>query len=140
MHTAYKKKIAGLKLSAVTLDRVEPILSLLEDHAYKTAEREIALLFVESIKRIKNREITPREADAYFTALGILIVPDDKLKLSKDVQDILFVGELLHDAGTDKELPTEIKEAALEVLTVLLGSIPKRKNAHAKARIPAHAR
>ena len=138
MRQAYKKKLAGLRLPRGTLERVEPILSLLQDHAYKTAEREIALLFVESIKRIKNKEITPKEADAYFTILGILIIPEDKLKLSKDVQDILFVGELFHDAGA--ELPKEIKEAALRALAVLVGGPTRKVWSPARTHLPVAVR
>lgn len=117
MHAAYQKKLSGLHLPHGVLKRVEPIVLLLQNHMYNTAEREIALLFVESIKKIRNGEITPKEADAYFTALGILIEHDDELKLSKKIQDILFVGELFHDAG--KELSSDIKEAARAALSVL---------------------
>ncbi len=133
MHAAYKKKLGGLRLHQGTLERIEPILALLQDHAYKTAEREIALLFVESIKRIRNKEITSKEADAYFTALGILITPEDKLKLSKEIQDTLFVGELFHDAG--EHLSPEIREAALDALSVLMGNPTKRARTTPKARV-----
>ena len=138
MHQVYKKKLAGLHLPRRTLERVEPILSLLLEHAYKTAEREIALLFVESIKWIKNKEITPKEADAYFTILGILISPKDKLKLSKEAQDILFVGELFHDAGA--QLPAEIREAALQALAVLMGSPTRKVWSPAKTHSPVAVR
>lgn len=118
MHAAYQKKLGALHLPHGALERVEPIVLLLQSHAYKAAEREIALLFVESIKKIRNGEITPKEADAYFTALGILIEPDDELKLSKAIQDILFVGELFHDTG--REFSSDIKEAAGAALSVLM--------------------
>lgn len=139
MHAAYKKKLSGLRLPLRVLERVEPIVLLLQDHAYKTAEREIALLFVESIKKIKNGEITPKEADAYFTALGILIEPDDELKLSKAIQDILFVGELFHDVG--KDLSPDIQEAARRSLAILMGD-PSPKEMHKKSaqtRMPVMA-
>ncbi|MFY9462796.1 MAG: hypothetical protein WAP52_01280 [Candidatus Sungiibacteriota bacterium] len=120
MHAAYQKKLSALHISRGVLERIEPTLALLYDHEYKIAEREIALLFVESIKRIRNGEITPKEADEYFTALGILIEPRDELKLSRAVQDILFIGELFHDAG--KSLSSEIERTAKAALTVLIGN------------------
>lgn len=139
MHAAYQKKLSGLHLPHRVLERVEPIVLLLQNHAYKTAEREIALLFVESIKKIRNGEITPKEADAYFTALGILIEPVDELKLSKTIQDILFVGELFHDAG--KDLSSDIKEAARAALSVLMDNpLSREARKPTPTRMPVMAR
>lgn len=115
------------------LERIEPTLALLYHHKYKTAEREIALLFVESIKRIGNGEVTPKEADEYFTALGILVESRDKLKLSRAVQDILFAGELFHDTG--KTLSPEIERTAQEALMVLMGSSMKQTKVPIKINV-----
>lgn len=138
MHAAYVKKLGGLHLPRGVLERVEPILSMLQHHEYKIAEREIALLFVESIKRIRNKEITAKDADVYFTVLGVLIEPADKLRLSKTIQDVLFVGELFHDAG--EHLPAEIPEAAREALAVLVGNPAKQTRVPAKTRVPVATR
>ena len=93
-------RLEDYNFSAETKKRIEPIAVSLRAGRLSKVREEIAKLALEVCEGIKNKTLTPKRADDYFTLLDLYLddnYPD--LELGEVLGDLLFEGMSLHDLG-----------------------------------------
>jgi len=98
--TKERKGLEEYNFSAETKKRIELIAVSLRAGRLSEAKRGIARLALEVCEGIKNKTLTPKQADDYFTLLDLYLddnYPD--LELGEVLGDLLFEGMSLHDLG-----------------------------------------
>ena len=97
-----KTKLESYKFPKEVIDIVKPIINILDNNNKSILENEIAKLSLDVCDKIEKKDLSPKQADSYFTLIDLYITDNyPNLKLEQEVKDILFEGMILHDYGKD---------------------------------------
>lgn len=99
-----KRSLHSYGFASEVASTVAPIVKALDEHSLVLAEKLIATLALEVCQKIEKEQLTPKQGDDYFTLLNLYLGDNcqwTEKRFSKEITDILFEGQLLHDYGTE---------------------------------------